>query len=578
MQSKSHFINNFQKQISMIKKLFSMLLACTLFTTAFAQPVIKVQKDLGGNDFDFFTSMALTKDGGVIAGGYSTSNISGNKTENSRGTDDFWVIKLNASNKIEWDKTIGGSDFDILTSLQQTSDGGYILGGYSFSNTSGEKTQNSKGSADYWIVKLDSSGNIQFDKTIGGNSFDNLFALQQTTDGGYILGGTSFSNHSGDKTENSRGGTDFWVVKLNSSGNIEWDKTIGGSDEDDLSSLQQTTDGGYILGGLSFSNISGEKTESNKGVADFWIVKLDGNGNIQFDKTIGGSSNDNLSALQQTSDGGYILGGHSFSNISGDKTENSRGSEGFADYWVVKLTSTGNIQFDKTIGGSDLDILTSLQQTTDGGYILGGRSFSNTSFEKTEDTKGTFDDDYWIVKLGKKGNEQWDKTIGGTEFDECYSIKETSKNRYVVGGWSFSNTSGDKTSDSKGERDYWLVNVFFKTGNKASGVSTENIGDPAINNDDSRLSGVGSTTNLDQNAPNPFSQNTVIHYHLPDNVSNAQLVVNDATGLLVKSFALNASDNGQVTVTGGELHPGAYSYSLIINGQKTETKQMILTK
>src|SRR4030095_11047550 len=134
----------------MTKKLFSMLLACALFTTAFAQPLIKAQKDLGGNDFDFFTCMALTKDGARIAGGYSTSNISGNKTENSRGNDDFWVVKLDAANKIEWDKTIGGSNADVLTSLQQTSDGGYVLGGYSFSNISGEKTQNSKGSADYW--------------------------------------------------------------------------------------------------------------------------------------------------------------------------------------------------------------------------------------------------------------------------------------------------------------------------------------------------------------------------------------------------------------------------------------------
>src|SRR5262249_10165868 len=151
-------------------------------------------------------------------------------------------------------------------------------------------------------------------------SFDDLFAIQQTTDHGYILGGYSGSNKSGDKTEDSRGLTDFWIVKLDSIGTIQFDKTIGGNDEDHLSSLQQTTDGGYILGGVSFSGISGEKTEANKGFADFWVVKLDANGNIQFDKTIGGSSTDNLNALQQTKDGGYILGGNSTSDISGDKT------------------------------------------------------------------------------------------------------------------------------------------------------------------------------------------------------------------------------------------------------------------
>jgi hypothetical protein len=324
-------------------------------------------------------------------------------------------------------------------------------------------------------VKLDSRGNIQFDKTIGGSSFDDLFALQQTTDGGYILGGFSFSNKSGNKTQDSRGLTDYWIVKLNSKGNIQFDKTIGGDDEDDLSSLQQTTDGGYILGGTSFSRISGEKSQNSKGAADFWIVKLDANGNIQFDKTIGGNSNDNLNALQQTSDGGYVLGGHSFSDISADKTENVRGSDGFADYWVVKLGSTGNIQFDKTIGGNDLDILTSLQQTSDGGYVLGGRSFSNISFEKSENTRGIGDDDFWIVKLDRRGNKQFDKTIGGTNFDECYSVRETSRNRYVAGGWSLSNATGDKTSKSRGDKDYWLVDLIFKTASQTVAATTEDI-------------------------------------------------------------------------------------------------------
>ncbi len=450
-----------------MKKILCIIICCIVltgisYTTAFTQPVIRTQKAIGGNDLDFFTSMALTKDGGRIAGGYSISNISGQKTENRRGAFDYWIVKLDSTNKIEWDKTIGGNDIDILTALQQTQDGGYILGGYSFSNASGEKTQNSKGSADYWIVKLDNKGNIEWDKTIGGKSFDNLFSLQQTSDGGYILGGFSFSNKSGDKTQNSRGGTDYWIVKLTGTGNIEWDKTIGGNESDDLSSLQQTKDGGYILGGGSSSNISGEKTENSKGSEDYWIVKLNSKGNVQWDKTIGGTETDHLNSLQQTTDGGYILGGHSFSNISGDKTENSRGG---ADYWVIKLGSNKNIQWNKTLGGNDLDIASSIQQTSDGGYVLGGHSFSNISGEKTENSRGA--DDYWIVKLGSKGNKQWDKTLGGSNSDECFSIKETSKNNYVAGGFSLSNANGDKTSKSRGDKDYWLVDIFFKTAGSA---------------------------------------------------------------------------------------------------------------
>src|SRR5215471_12449963 len=189
----------------MNKKLLHLVLSGILYTTAFAQPVIRTQKDLGGNSTEIFTSMALTRDGGRIVGGGSFSNISGQKTENSRGTYDYWLVKLDSTNKIEWDKTIGGSDIDIMECLQQTNDGGYILGGISQSNISGEKTQNSQGRADYWVVKLDNSGNIQFDKTIGGSDYDKLVAIQQTTDGGFILGGWSYSNKSGDKSESSRG-------------------------------------------------------------------------------------------------------------------------------------------------------------------------------------------------------------------------------------------------------------------------------------------------------------------------------------------------------------------------------------
>jgi len=533
----------------MNKRLYITLVAFISCANSFAQPVIKVQKDLGGHNLDFFTCMALTKDGGRIAGGYSRSNISGQKTDSSRGGFDYWIVKLDSANKIEFDKTIGGNKDDILTALQQTSDGGYILGGYSNSNISGEKTQNKKGGLDYWIVKLDGRGNIQFDKTIGGNGNDDLTAIQQTSDGGYILGGYSFSSKSGNKSENGRGFADYWVVKLDGNGNFQWDKTVGGDDEDFFTSLQQTTDGGYILGGYSFSNKSGEKSENNRGSAqfsDFWIVKLDSIGNIQFDKTIGGNSTDNLDALQQTSDGGYILGGHSFSDSSGDKTENSRGSAGEADYWIVKLNSRGNIIFDKTYGGSDLDILTSIQQTSDGGYILGGRSFSNASFEKSENTRGINDDDYWIVKVDFKGKKQFDKTIGGTDFDECYSIKETGKNRYLAGGWSLSNATGDKTSHTRGERDYWLIDILFKTASPRTAATTENIAAEKI------------PVSTFVTYPNPAKD--VLHINTGNKTT---VVLSDASGKIV----LTEDINGNADINVNTLQPGIYFVKNQITGE-----------
>ncbi|MBK6642479.1 MAG: T9SS type A sorting domain-containing protein [Bacteroidetes bacterium] len=168
---------------------------------------------------------------------------------------------------------------------------------------------------------------------------DALFSFVQTSDGGYLLGGESNSNISWDKTENSMGDFDYWIVKTNSVGNIQWQNTIGGSEGDFLESLQQTTDGGYILGGWSLSNISGDKTQNNcdstLGYPDFWIVKTDAAGSIQWQNTIGGSKNDKLHSIEQTIDGGYILGGYSESDISGNKTENCIG---YSDYWIVKLT------------------------------------------------------------------------------------------------------------------------------------------------------------------------------------------------------------------------------------------------
>ena len=192
--------------------------------------------------------------------------------------------------EIEWQNTIGGNYYDQLNSIQQTSDGGYILGGWSDSNISGDKTEDSQGNYDYWVVKLDAAGNIQWQNTIGGNSVDYLTSIQHTTDGGYILGGWSNSGVSGDKTENSQGANDYWVVKLDPIGYIQWQNTIGGGSYDYLTSIQQTTDGGYILGGMSQSDVSGDKTEICQGDFDYWVVKLDASGNIQWQNTIGGNS------------------------------------------------------------------------------------------------------------------------------------------------------------------------------------------------------------------------------------------------------------------------------------------------
>ena len=490
-----------------------------------AQPPFEWQKTIGGTSSDILYSVQQTGDGGYILGGHSSSNISGNKTENSQGNSDYWVLKLDGSGAIQWQNTIGGSDSDYLRSIQQTSDGGYVLGGGSWSNISGDKTENKVGNEDYWVVKLDSLGAIQWQNTIGGTQYDYLYSIQQTADGGYILGGYSDSPISGDKTDSSQGGKDYWVVKLNTSGVIQWQNTIGGSANDLLRSIQQTNDGGYILGGFSQSNISGDKTENSQGIDDYWVVKLDSLGSIQWQNTIGGSAYDALYSIQQTSDNGYVLGGRSQSNISGDKTENSQGM----DYWVVKLDTSGVIQWQNTIGGSSHDYLESIRQTGDGGYILGGYSQSDSSGDKTENAYSSNNFDYWIIKLDSVGGIQWQNTIGGDGYDALYSIQQTIDGGYVFGGQSSSDSTGDKTDSSWGGNDYWVI--------KLCGTYTSNISQNICSGDSLLLPG-GIYTSISDT-----------YYDTLVNISGCDSVI--VTTLTVNSLPTDFITNTSVSCTGG---------------------------
>ena len=363
------------------------------------------QKTIGGDGAEILGDLKLTEDGGIILGGSSASPISGNKTQDTVGLMDFWVVKLDKNGNISWDKVYGGIKNDYLRSMEQTRDNGYILGGISNSDISGNKTENSQGDVDFWVIKIDSVGSIQWQNTIGGSFEDELNSLHQTIDNGFILGGFSGSHISGDKTEDRHGDYDYWIIKLDSIGNIVWQNTIGGDDVDKLNSILLTNDNGYLLTGYSSSNISVDKTENSitlnqSSTRDFWIIKIDNIGNIVWQRTIGGYADDMAITSESTVDGGYIVGGISNSGVSPQKNE---GSFGQMDYWIVKLDANGNIEWENTIGGNKEDILLSILPTTEGGYVLGGESASRISGDKLEDSKGPDKDynnvDYWIVKL-----------------------------------------------------------------------------------------------------------------------------------------------------------------------------------
>jgi len=423
----------------------TFLLLLILFTTkAFAQaPAVQWQKSLGGSGNDQASSVQQTSDGGYIVAGWSNSNDS--EVAGNHGANDYWVVKLNNLGTIEWQKSLGGSLSDYAYAIQQTADSGYIVSGWSSSND-GEVSGN-HGNADYWVLKLDDTGAIQWQKSLGGSNVDIARAIRQTSDGGYIVAGGSQSDDG--EVSGSHGMDDYWVVKLNDTGGIQWQKSLGGSLGDGAETIQQTSDGGYIVAGESQSD-DGE-VSGNHGNFDAWIVKLNDTGAIQWQKSLGGSQFENAYSILQTSDSGYIFASASESN-DGDVTGH-HGDSTAPDYWIVKLNDTGAILWQKSLGGSGYDNPTSIRQTSDGGYVIAGSSNSTDG-----DVSGNHGNaDYWIVKLDDTGAIQWQKSFGGSNQDVAASIEQTSDSGYIVAGYS--NSNDGEVYGNHGAFDFWVVKL-----------------------------------------------------------------------------------------------------------------------
>ena len=451
------------------------LLNFTSFLTLNAQWA----RTYGGSEDDFASSIQQTIDGGYIVAG----------TTKSFGTEftSIWILKFNMQGDIEWQKTYGDSGAKYGNSIQQTNDGGYIVA-----------TDYSLFGFEFGIIDLAPDGNIEWLKTYGDDSTNRTKSIQQTIDGGYIVAGYEWP------TEPQT--VDVVILKLFIDGTDEWSKTYGGSGDDRPYSIQ-TDEGGYIVAGYTSSYGAGD--------FDIWILKLTSDGSIEWQKTYGGTESEEAHSIQQTRDGGYIVAGY-ISSFGADSP----------DFCILKLSSHGDIEWNKIYGGSRTDRANSIQQTFDGGYIVAGET----------ESFGAGNKDIWILKLSIFGNLEWQKTYGGSQNEEASSIKQTNDGGYIV--------AGSTDSYGVGKRDF-LILKLFSNGEINSSCGLENDSNAEVSDTD--ISPEGSNCNPGDPDKIPGDQHPIS--------GDSDAVVYSLCSGMQHTLSLTASIGG-TTVP----QPGAYIY------------------
>jgi hypothetical protein len=368
----------------------------------------------GGTNNDDCFSVLKANDGGYI--------LAGDTASFGAGETDVWLIKTDVNGNMEWNKTYGGAAADDVQ-FMIADDDGYILAGRTYSFGEGD--------ADLWLIKTDFNGNMIWNRTYGGPQTEWCWSIVKTSDDGYALLGRTNSYGSGNN--------DFWLVKTDSEGLLDWNTTIGDTGDERGRFLVNTVDGGFLL--LGWTNSSGAE-----GI-DFWLVKTDSHGNPQWNKTYGGESGDRGKVIVKT-ENEYLLGGSTTSFGAGDN-----------DIWLVRVDSTGNQIWNKTYGGQARETVNSMLMTDDGGYALAGYTYSF----------GAGDQDVWLVKTDSAGNVKWNQTYGGAAHEAAHTFLKTDEGGYLLAGFSASYGSGDTDvflikADAQGvipEFPSWMIIPLF---------------------------------------------------------------------------------------------------------------------
>lgn len=402
------------------------------------------EKSFGGRHADYLADVQPTMDYGFILAGSSLSKKTGTKSQEGTGDLDYLIWKMDESGSTDWQKSYGGSGSDLLKVVLNTPDGGFILGGISNSAMGFDKKEEGRGGSDFWIIRTDAKGNELWQKVFGGKGEDDLTALIRTKDGGFLIGGSSSSTAEanekllGRKKESSRGSLDYWIIKIDAEGNEQWQRTYGGKYADVLQSMTATADGGYIVGGYSNSPASKDKATANLGSGnDFWILKLDEQGAMEWQQSLGGAGEDQLKVVLQTKDGNYIAAGHSNST--------TRTSKNGADLWMVKLDTAGLPLWEKAFDIAKNDILTSLIEEQDGTFLLG--AYSPSGYKQAADEEGV--NDFVALKISATGEELWRKVIGSNGEDVLKKLIQTRDGGYLLVGTANPEFNGYSPKNSK---------------------------------------------------------------------------------------------------------------------------------
>lgn len=348
-------------------------------------------------------------------------------------------------------KTFGGSLNESGQSIIKTNDGGYAILGYTQSKD-GDLTNKTDESFDYWLLKFDQNQTLLWQQTYGGTDDDRGSQIIQTTDNGYAILGSSSSNN--DDVSVNNGANDFWICKLNTSGNILWEKSFGFLGADNGNAIIQAQDNGFLITGVI--DVSASNGQGNSKIAgtkrhaggDYWAIKLNADGEKEWSKYYGGTFTDTPNAAIQTNDKGYLLVGSSDSNDVDIKN-----SKGAYDFWVVKISESGTLLWEKSFGGSQIDEAYDICDSGDGNYLIVGDTRSNDLDVSSNNGAA----DLWLIKISPEGNLIWEQNYGGTSFDVGRSISKTQDDHFIISGSSRS-SDGDLTKNN-GQNDAWLLKI-----------------------------------------------------------------------------------------------------------------------